>query len=132
MSIVNCGLVFALDIKELSRLEFKEQLKDLYVKQENYEYKKERVRKTVSPKHEDTVKLQVEMKRAMEDQLKRKEEDEKIVKEDEHKLFCYSEYHRRFVAPHMTEALKEELQQIEKQDEIEAEHLRAINPSSWN
>ncbi len=38
--------------------EFKEQLKDLYVKQENYEYKKERVRKTVSPKREDTVKLQ--------------------------------------------------------------------------
>jgi hypothetical protein len=38
--------------------EFKEQLKDLYVKQENYEYKKECVRKTVSPKREDTVKLQ--------------------------------------------------------------------------
>ncbi|KAH8934097.1 hypothetical protein BDL97_18G065500 [Sphagnum fallax] len=136
--------------------EFKEQLKDLYVKQENYEYKKERVRKTVSPKREDTVKLQVEMKRAMEDQLKRKEEDEKIAKEDEHKLFCYNEYHRRFVAPHgieitlertkarrdylkalmeenkRTEALKKELQQREKQDEIEAEHLRAINPCSWN
>ncbi len=33
-------------------------MKELYVKQENYEYKKECVHKTVSPKSEDTVKLQ--------------------------------------------------------------------------
>ncbi|XP_073396434.1 uncharacterized protein [Physcomitrium patens] len=136
--------------------EFKDQLRVLYGKQERFAKKREHIQKTVSPKRDDVINSRQEMRNAMEDQLNQKCRTNKLLQKEEQNKAHYEVYYNKYCGPHNLEAThnqiykkkeylkqlmeenrqseckKKEQAQREKQDEIEAEHIRAMTPCCWN
>ncbi|KAH7404865.1 hypothetical protein KP509_15G047800 [Ceratopteris richardii] len=136
--------------------EFQKEMGSLRKKQMHYAWKEAEVRQSVSPRRAETMRRQEELRAAMEEQLKAREAARQQNIEEERTFDRYNQCLGSYCGPHSREeevlrqqhrkdylkglmdenirlsTLKKQLQEKEKELEVEMDRIRASTPCTWN